>query len=793
MFCPNCGKMVPDGSKFCGSCGANLSDAFGAAPPAGGQPNYEAPPTPVYADHQAGMQQGAGAAAPTHGRRGRARAAGTQQGSGVVPPKSGRKNKAKVIGIAAAAVLVVAAVVIGAWQLTSRSGGSSGNAYVYLSDGDYELITNLSKGESVEIASSRSDYTYSSLLSFSPDGKYVYYYTRYDSSSGTGTLCRAEYGKLKANSSRNDNYIETIASNVSLGFQFQDDGTVLYENGDDALYYYDGSESTRLARSVNYFYTDGTGRVVYTTGTYSEGYALYGIDLADPANAVKLASNYSLIYSLTDLDTIYYGKEDDDGNTMLYVTGFDRDSEQLAKNVTVLSVSDGTIYFTTENGQTLTLYDYVDDAYASEDAGITEPDPDDYQIPAYDYVQLSSSDEAGDYDELYTSCSKTVYFFHTAMKNKTSSSYALAQAFVEKYMDTENEDGYFVVTSAIQAELQEMCDEYGQGYDNEWLEFCFSKEEDGTTLDEDAYYAALETYENAADRIIIREVLQDSENAYPLKTLYCCTDGVLTAVSENVLSTRSCSGAVLYNTADMVTDSVSLTSVSYTSDVTDLFALDYADENYLLCYDVTAAIQLSADAAADMDDVYYDSGYLYLYVTGSNVFMTDSDGNIYVAAIDGTVGEFTLVSDNAYVLMRDGSTLYYAYGSYSNNSAYYFDLYTYSDGESKLLARDILEGNINIYEDGVTLVYTDYQSSYGYELTMIDEKGELITIAEDVRFYLRSADGSILYISDGDLYCYDGDERTLVGRDADWCWAMNTMESKNVYSDYGSYDGDYYY
>ncbi len=36
MFCTNCGKKIPDGSKFCGYCGADLSDAY--VKPAGSQP-----------------------------------------------------------------------------------------------------------------------------------------------------------------------------------------------------------------------------------------------------------------------------------------------------------------------------------------------------------------------------------------------------------------------------------------------------------------------------------------------------------------------------------------------------------------------------------------------------------------------------------------------------------------------------------------------------------------------------------------------------------------------------------
>ena len=31
MFCPHCGKQIPDGSKFCTACGAVLTDEVRAA------------------------------------------------------------------------------------------------------------------------------------------------------------------------------------------------------------------------------------------------------------------------------------------------------------------------------------------------------------------------------------------------------------------------------------------------------------------------------------------------------------------------------------------------------------------------------------------------------------------------------------------------------------------------------------------------------------------------------------------------------------------------------------------
>ena len=50
MFCPNCGISNPNDSKFCESCGSNMTDPSAmppsaqAAPP----PAYKAPPPPVY-------------------------------------------------------------------------------------------------------------------------------------------------------------------------------------------------------------------------------------------------------------------------------------------------------------------------------------------------------------------------------------------------------------------------------------------------------------------------------------------------------------------------------------------------------------------------------------------------------------------------------------------------------------------------------------------------------------------------------------------------------------------------
>ena len=83
-----------------------------------------------------------------------------------------------------------------------------------------------------------------------------------------------------------------------------------------------------------------------------------------------------------------------------------------------------------------------------------------------------------------------------------------------------------------------MAAEDGQEYDGEWHEFCFYREQIGTTLDYEAYNAAYEQWNEAQNRINLRQELQSEENDVSVKTLYCLDNGTLNKVDENVLSTE---------------------------------------------------------------------------------------------------------------------------------------------------------------------------------------------------------------------------------------------------------------
>jgi len=635
MFCPKCGVRLPDGSKFCGACGERLTDATSEIQNEQNAADASAwiPVVPVNIPKPDFVQ-----------------------------PKKKVGSKT-IIGIAIAGIVVTVAIlaIVAIWGLKSLFFGfSGGNAYAYLSDGKYELITNLDKEQTIEIASSKSDSTMASLLAFSPDGKYVYYYTKYDSYYGSGSLCRAEYGKLKEDSNKNDKYIEIIATDVSLGFRFLDDGAVTYKNSDGTLYCFNGEESTQIAKNVSYYFTDGSDKIVYATGDYSEGYTLYGVELSDIDNKIKLASYFEQVFNASDFENILYTKYEDDGTETLYVVGFEKETEKLAESVSYLTQFDGKTYFTAENGEMLSLYDFVVDTHADSD--------------------------------------------------------------------------------------------------------------------------------EARDRILMRETLQNKENDYAVRTLYCFDKGTLTAVNETVLNTRSYTGAIVFNTTDMITETVKIEDLYSAYDVLSLFDVNNEAENYIILADGTSC-RMSINAAETFAEAN-DNGYVTLYFTNKEVYMSEGNGALSMATINGgVVGDFTIVTDDAKVLSVDGSILYYASESYQNNDVTYCDLYSCSNGTNTRMARDVILNNINLYSDGVILAYTGVRASLGHELTMIDSKGKTTLIGDNVTQYIRVDKSTLLYISDGDLYSYNGKEKSMVRSEVDWFWSQNSMEIDNTF---GWYYYDYY-
>ena len=810
MFCRNCGNQLPDGSRFCSRCGADLGKRAAAPGVNFGQRQNVKIQPPPQGVRMTPPPQGVGMTPPP--QSGRVQPP-LQVGGMQSPPvkkqkmkKSGKKaGRPRLIGISIAGVVLIAAAVAAAgvffgWFHKEKA------AYAYFSDGRYELITNLNRGDTVEIGSCRGSSDYPNwMFYFSPDGKYVYYMSKFDKNEWTGTLCRAEYGKLRKDSGKNEKYIEVIDSGVQTGVYFVGGSDILYQKNEGALYYYNGGEPVRVARNVESHWNDDNGRILYMAEEKEERYTLYGVKTADIEDKVKLASGVEDFYGYSDFDHIFYGKDGD-----LYVTAFGGKSEKLADDAYVREVSEGKVYYTVSNGSALNLYDYVTDSNADADTGLPEQKEEDFTTPVYSYSMVSVANPSeSSYEELYTSCVVYLYWYRQngagnmiSMESAVSGGLpasalnlaeitAATQAFIDKFGSQADSDGYILVTEEVKEGLKAISRCGSNATENSWLWLCCTRYQTGSDVDRDAYYTAYEEYEKADRRDDLREELKKKENEYPVSTLYCYDNGTTTTINENVVDCRNYSGILLYNTTDMITDKIDLEKVTGSEDVKRLFRLDFGAQNYLVAIGgETEEIRVSTEAAEAMKETM-EGGYAELYYSDHSLYMLEEEDELSVASVSGgSVGSFSAIDDEVYSVGFDAS--WWKAGDYGTSEkiggktgvVYYIKdvyddygtLYSYADGKSKRVLQDVyVNGTVQIYRDGAVLAYTD-DSDEGYEITLVSPDGEAARVAEDVTQHVRIGESAMLYISEGDLYYYNGKEKRRIAGGVDWIWALNTME-----------------
>ena len=492
MYCGNCGTQFE--GKFCPHCGTPAPAAREPASDAGFTQQEQPYDPSVYELPETEPKK----------------------------PKKRGKLLAVILGVIAGIAVIAAAVVL-LGGLLPRPGG--GNACVYLNRGKYQMITDIKKGEAVQFGSARSDIVNEQLLAFTEDGKYIYYYTKVDDSTYTGTLCRAEYGKFKKNADKNEKYIETIANNVRIGFRLLESGGVLYQNDSGKLYYYDGKESVQIGRDVNSYYSQGADWLFYGKGEYGD-MTLYGVDLKTPEDSVKLDKGVAYIMYAENPDAVFYIKERTEGTYAqdLYVSGLNRETERIASDASVMTISDGAVYYVRPNGDSVSMYQFVTDDKAAEDSGITEPMISDYEVPNYVMNMIRESNpQESNYQgkELYTSCTQPLYWYgqgsgcsmqdamNRTWNGNNDAIHTSTQAFIDKFGTTADANGFILVTDEVKAALKDI-NQYGStASENTWLDMCYVKEQSGTTVDYNAYDAACQVYYAAADRIRLREELQD--------------------------------------------------------------------------------------------------------------------------------------------------------------------------------------------------------------------------------------------------------------------------------------------
>ncbi len=654
MYCPYCGTKLPDGSRFCSACGKRIESII--------QDDLEEDSWEGWKDAYRGTQSdhfGRSSAQKTPVQiRGSAENRANRKRSGTARGRRKRGRKKWIAVIATVIIALMVCAVFG-WKIKLFRSYDR-DAFICISNGQYEMIPDLKTGSTIDIASTESDTAYSDFLRFSPDGRYIYYFTNviFYEDVTTGTLCRAEYGKLKGDSSENAKFIQKIDDNVIFRFNFLKDNAIAYEKyapeQGSALYYFDGRESVLLAESSYDCHVNDAGdKIIYSYSIYDpditaetyRGYDLYGVSVDDIENPVILASHVTgIVNQVTDFENILVTEREDDGTDDLYVVGFQKGEKKIAENADIVNYGSGPrIYYTVENGKKFSLNGSVEDA--------------------------------------------------------------------------------------------------------------------------------------------------DAGNGYPVKTLYCFANGAVTVVNDTVLDAEEWGTMVIYNTEDMFSGKDSNENLVSAEGGEDLFSVNDADENYIILPDGTSC-KMSADAA-----VTYGSAKAGLSFADNEVYMNDTNDNLYMAEVhDGVVYDFSVIDENAPIIEIADSTLYYQKNIHTRNNYDYFDLYSCKDGITTCLAEDITCWSAVLYSDGVLFVdmnfnsETGYPDESGYELTMIDSQGEKTRIADHVTRYIRIAKSGLLYISEGDLYFYDGKDTQMVKPDVRQVWSRNCMDGiEGIDNEWGLY------
>ena len=751
MFCSKCGTPIPDGCTFCPNCGTKVD------PPA--------------QNSAVGIVTAAAAA---------------------VTPASVPVAKKRHTKWLPWAIVVIVVIVLAVLLKGLLGGPSFKGDFVYLSDGNYYLLKDIAK-DPLQFASLRDSDQFYNMVNFSEDGKYIYYFSKADTDTQTGTLCRAQVSKIKNDDS--DSVGEILDSNVQYySLIILDNGDVLYNDGDNNLKFYHDGQSIQISRTTTIFYLskDESSLVYLEPDEDSDNlYTMYGIKLTDPEAPVKLASNVSYIENADNANCISYVTYEDDSDLSysLYVTDFSGNTEKIADQVSYSLFKNDTLYYMVLNGSKVSPYDYVDDPLAAQDASAIEPQIDNYEVPYYRYNSLGADADPNDYTELYTSCTRELERFSYGwdsmddVAEDTSDMYNAAtktavQSFIDKYESKQDEDGYLLVTDEVRNDLKSINATIEDAQDSEWISLCFSKEQSGTTTDYDTYSKDLEAYNEVKERNDLRKELQSADGQIDVRTFYAynTVDKSTTMIMDNIVANQFVSPIIRgFLTVDQVTNKIAIQDISSPYDVVDM--INSMNSGTVALFDFKSGKMVATMNGEDFSEA------TDLHICGNTLLMVNKDEELLSAPLsNGNAGSLSILAENVQIDVQiDDDTLYYYADVYDNSDGESFgDYYCYANGTSTLIVRDTQTSNVTIYKDGPTFAGTrtgqNEKDQSVYEINIINEDGESTYLADGLTQLFCLGKNKILYVSDGDLYFYNGKERKHLAENVDYVWYTGELQ-----------------
>lgn len=347
MFCPNCRKELPEGTKFCGGCGTPIAASQAPIDPV----KPVAPVKPVVPVRPAAPATGAPTAAPA---KPAVKAPDAKAALGKVTDIFQKipKNVLMIGGIALVAILVIVLAV------NIFGGPKEPNYAMYVKD-DQVFFNTLKGKEAGQVTedlldSDASNYALASMASsygryahMTADGKTLFYI------DDTDVLFYRSLSNLKKEPVKLDSGVEAfhVSENGKLVTYVTDDGTLMQHNL---------KKDTEIADEVEDLYgISPDGKIIYFENADGE------VICWNNGKEEELGDDIDLAYVSKDYKTVYYVNDDMD----LLMKKIGKDEQEIAKEIANASgiTEDGAFFYTTKLDATMGDYFKDADDYGNED------------------------------------------------------------------------------------------------------------------------------------------------------------------------------------------------------------------------------------------------------------------------------------------------------------------------------------------------------------------------------------------------------------------------------------------
>lgn len=665
------------------------------------------------------------------------------------PEANGEKKKAPIgliIGIGAA-VVVLLVLVLGGVLIASLF-KSSDKQLAYLKDETIYYVKNMEKEDekAIPVCEVKGESAYASnKVEISEDGKYMYYYSKvdfnYDTYTYNGTLCRIKISKLSDDVDKNEDNEEKISNDVTQYTLLNKGKSVLFRKANGKVVLFNGKDEEDIAKHVDYYYlSEDEEKVILATdeGEGKSGLRVYNLKTNEE---LEYSDDYYSVQFRND-ECIVFSEEDEDGTMTLYRANYkEDDTEELISGVYSVSGyndENNSFYYQEERLVKRTLYDYIDDPYASEDAKLTKPN-------WMDYTTVSDWKESlSEYDFEYY-CVKYPQYQSRFVDWELYYDYNKEAYYYVKYEDDENGDSQRIVS-------------YYDIDSQTWYR-----------LDSEAFEAAEDAYEGAEDRINLREELKTTEFEIENYDLYFWKNGEETLVTENV-------DDYMYVNSDIIFFTTSETGGNRVS-IDDVYSV-YDAENqirYGSYYDYDTeeesaeAITLNYIVKGNIGSLEIEEGLYDINASEDGKYLVFAMGNNFsecvldLYSVSGSEVKYVeTIEEDA----MDGAWIDGTYYYYSDVSDSLGTLYAYKKGKSEKIASNVVASGYQnaLFEDGNFMLMDEYDSD-GSDYVLLFKNGEKVKF-KGIQEYAYIKEDKILYMKNDALYFYAGkDDDIRIARD----------------------------